>query len=419
MTTNTSPAPTVADWLKIAPETPLGIVGTIPSGSAGGNVANVSWQQTLAAEPAYITRADYYVSMTIELTLPANGSATFSPYAPYSLFNQQYSIGGTTPWSALSMLAFYLDDNRFTVNTDENYPGLGDNSGFFANILDLGSFSTVLGGAGSLTPGQTVTNSTTAPVTNTYTFSFVLPQRLQRRMSNLWGAIPLGDASYEVVNQLQLNPLVGTDPTLAAFINATSGTTATTGSQTTVTAIYTTRSLNSSVQVSNAALPKPSVGFGMQINQNKRSITTGGAWLYSAHTTGMLYTYIAEVFVNDGSPVQMSGMAIGPTQKIQGARTIYEDTQNTLNLYWTRYHRVHGRYPLDGVIEWDLERGDYPPIVSVTPFVGYMTPNDVYSGLFGVPATPAMATFYKPGSNLTLTNASVWDYTYGLVEVGY
>ena len=417
--TATQTSPTTG-WLELAPETYESIVGTIPSGTSGGSVANVSWQAQIPTNPAFITRTEYLVTCEIDVVIPAGASFTLSPFAPWNFFSQSFTIGGSQPWPLTELTAFYLDDNRFNINYDPNYVGLGNNSGYFSAILSEGPTPFVVGGAGSLSPGQTVTNSGTASETVTYSFTFLAPQRLQRKLTNLWGALPTGDASFVVENLLQLNALVGNRPEINPIINASSGVTATLSNQLVVTANYTNRSLNASVTVAGGgALPTPKVGLGLQVNKNSTAITNTGAWQYNPHRTGMLYNYIASVFINNQAPLALDGLAIGPTNLISAARTTYDSSLNNLQMYFNKYHRVHGRYPMTGVYEWDLERGDYPPIASLTPFVAAMTPSDTYAALVGIQPTPAMATFYKVSSNVTLSSAYVVDYSLGLVEVAY
>jgi hypothetical protein len=223
-----------------------------------------------------------------------------------------------------------------------------------------------------------------------------------------------------VENLLQLNALVGNRPEINPIVNASSGVTAKLSNQLVVTANYTNRSLNASVTVAGgAALPTPKVGLGLQVNKNSTAITNTGAWQYNPHRTGMLYNYIASIFINNQAPLALDGLALGPTNLISAARTTYDSSLNNLQMYFNKYHRVHGRYPMTGVYEWDLERGDYPPIASLTPFVAAMTPSDTYAALVGIQPTPAMATFYKVGSSVTLSSAYVVDYSLGLVEVAY
>jgi hypothetical protein len=273
-TPSPQPSPTTA-WLELAPSSPLAIVGTIPSGASGGSVSNVTWQSLIPTNPAFITRVDYQVTLELSVVVPAGASFTLSPYAPYCFFSQSFTVGGAQPWSLIEMVPFYLDDLRSRINYDPNYVGLGDNSGFFQAILSEGPSPAVIGGSGSLTPGQTVTNSGTSSETLTYSFTFTLPQQLTRNRTTLWGALPTGDASFIVENLLQLNSLVGTKPEQNAIINATSGVTASTSGTTTVIASYTMKSLNASVSVENgAAIPTPSVGFGMQINLIQRRSRT-------------------------------------------------------------------------------------------------------------------------------------------------
>jgi hypothetical protein len=133
----------------------------------------------------------------------------------------------------------------------------------------------------------------------------------------------------------------------------------------------------------------------------------------------MIYLYNAELFINNQAPLAIDGFAIGTSALISSARTVYDSTVNTMQQYFLDYHRVHGRYPLTGLYEWDLERGDYPPISSLTPFRGLMTPSEEYAKIVNIVPTPAMSTFYKVPSNTTLSDAYVVNYDLGLITVRY
>jgi hypothetical protein len=94
----TKAATTINSYLKYAATKPYAILGSVPAGSAGGSNANVNWQQQIPIIPAYCTAVEFQVNLPVTLTLPASGTATLSPFAPYSAVLNQLTIAGAPPW---------------------------------------------------------------------------------------------------------------------------------------------------------------------------------------------------------------------------------------------------------------------------------------------------------------------------------
>ena len=417
--TNTAPqANPVAEFLKIAPTQPFTIVGTVASGSSGGSTSNVVWQDDLPVQAAFITAIDYFVELPVSLTLPATtGSAYLSPFAPFSAFSNQIGIGGTSPWPMMEMTPFWLDEVSSKINYDVLYPGLGNNSGVFAGIVDPGPWPNVVGGAGSLDPGTEVTNTTASPTTTNYTFNFHIRQQLQRKRHLLWGAIPLGDVANRITNKMQLNALVGVNPEQNLFVSST-GATAVLNGAATVYAVYESRYIDLAYP-GTAPNPSPTVSMGLQIVRNSKSGFNIGTVTHQLHDTSMLFTALHHIAVNGMLPLQLDYFGDWDTEVQNNARVEFDGTQNTFAEFFTNYHRTYQRYPNKGHYVFDYDKGDFPPITSVTPYVGWRTNTDMYAQLFGIPLTPAMSTAWRFPSSTTASSPYVVMYDFGLKEVPY
>lgn len=417
-TTPTTTADPVQSFLKIAPKQALTIEGSIPAGANGGSTSNVSWQAEIPVQASFMTAVEYFVQLPLTLTIPASGSVTVSPFAPYSAVSQQMTIGGSAPWPMLEATAFYLDQVAQSRNYDPLYPGLGNNSGIFGAIIDEGPWTSVVGGAGSISPGQVITNTGASPVTNTYTLNFKFRQQLQRRRHLLWGALPMGDVANRVVNKFQLNPLVGTNPEFNLFVSASTGTTASLASAATVYATYETRYID----LAYPGIPtsgQPTATMGLQIVRESKSGFSAGTVTHQLHSTSMLYTSIHHLAINNEAPLQLDYFGDWDTESENNAREEFNGTTNTFADYFARYHQTYHRYPLKGHYVFDYERGDFPDLTAVTPYVAWRTNTQTYAQIFGIPLTPAMSTAWRFPAGTSLTNAYVTMYNFGLKEVPY
>lgn len=411
----------VEQFLKTTPTKPIAIVGTVASGASGGNTSNVVWQRNIPITPVYCTDIKLNIVLPVTLSLPASGSATLSPFAPYSSYSQQLTLGGAPPWPFTELTAWYLDELIDKINYDPAYLGLGGDTGFFASIVDTGPNPVVIGGAGSLNPGATVTNSATVSATYNYTFTFNVTIRLQRKRNYMYGSIPFGDAENRPDNEMQLNPLIGTKPENSLFVNATSGATCVLNGQSTVTATYVVRYVDLAYPGASYSKPlAPIVALGLQLNTStKNGITTTGNFVDMTHRTAMVYTQIHHLLINDELPIQSDYFGMWDDQEEQSARWSYDNSRNTFQDYFEDFHRKYGRYPLKGHYLAELERGDYPPISGVTPYNALMTPDENYAAQFSVPVTPAMTTVLRIPSSVTLSNAYIRNYSFGLVNIPY
>jgi hypothetical protein len=415
----TKAATTINSYLKYAATKPYAILGSVPEGSAGGSNANVNWQQQIPIIPAFCTAVEFQVNLPVTLTLPASGTATLSPFAPYSAVLNQLTIAGAPPWPLMEMTPWYFDSTFHRVGYDPNYPGLGGNAGYFAAVLDQGPTPQNIGGSGSLAPGSVVTNSGTSAASTNYVFQFNVRMQLQRKRHLLWGAIPFGDPENRPYNLTQVAPLIGSNPEQSLFVQASSGATCDIGTGgATFNCIYELSYIDLLPDGSQAA-PQPTVDYGLQVSPSTTTGLSAGSIIPITHRTAMAYTAIHHVLVNDQAPLRADYFALWDDQDQQSARWSYDSQNNTFQDYFTRFHRINRRYPHLGVYTAEFDDGVFPEIPSVTPYDAIMSPDKGYASAFGIPVTPAMTTALRIPSSVTVSSPYIRNYEFGLVKVPY
>ncbi len=355
--------------------------------------------------------------MPIALTLAAGESVTVSPFAPYSSFAQSLSIGGSNPWQLIELLPWKLDDVERRINYDPEYVGLGDDTGFFSSVLDPGPNASNIGAAGSIVPGATVTNSGTGPVVNDYTVTFKVRQWMGMLQKSMWGYIPFGDTANEIVNNLQLNPLIGTNPTQCTFYASTSsGNSAVTNGTATVNAVYALRT--PTLAYPSIPVTNPIIEMGRKLERRAVNTSAAGSQDHQKHTTGMLYTSMHHIVLANNQPEQLTYFSRWVSEVPEGALQTYDSQVNTFNEYFTNYHRTYQRLPYKGQYSFDLTRGTYPPDPTLTPSIDIMSPSETYATQFEIPVTPAMSTAWQFPSGAA-SPLQVVMYDFGLVSVPY
>lgn len=438
-----------ASFLQNAPRKFYAIQGTVPLGS-GGAATQVTWQQAVPIIPAYCTNVFLNIQQKFTVTFAANADTCYvSPYAPYSGWNNQITLGGAPPWPATELTPWYLDSIACRTDFDPAAPGLaGVNSGypttnFFAKVLDLGltAWIDTIGSAApaisltaasttdSLNPGQLITNTSGgAAAVLTITANFSLQMRLQRKRHLLWGAIPFGDPENRPNVLMQLLPTVGINPEQCMFISPPGNSAAVTATLTaaaTVTAVYELAYID--LLPAGVQVPEPTVGFGLQLTPATISGLTAGTYATITHRTAQAYTAIHHILVNGGTaatpayakPIQSSYFGLWDDQDPQSARWQFDTTVNTFQMYFDQFFRQKRRYPVIGYYLADFENGVYPEIPSVDPYDAVMSPDATYAAAFGVPVTPAMTTVVRIPTATTAVLGYCRYYAFGLVKVPY
>jgi hypothetical protein len=437
------------EFLKFAPRKFYTVQGTVPTGS-GGASAQVTWNQQVPIIPAYCVNVHLNIQQKIDVIFAANTDKCYiSPFAPYSGWNNQITLGGAPPWAPTELTPWYLDAVKSHIGYDPSYPGLGGtNSGFAAtnflsNILDLGQ-SGWINTIGSAAPATSLTAATTTDnlnpgvlVTNTsggvnakltLTANFSVQLRLQRKRHLLWGAIPFGDPENRPNVLMQLLPMVGTNPEQCMFVSPSTNTapiTATLNGAANVYATYELQYIDLLPQGVN--LPEPQVGFGLQLTASTLSGIAANSYAMVTHRTAQAYTGIHHLLIDGGAggthtypqPIQSNYVGLWDDQDPQSARFQFDSTINTFQQYFDQWHRVNRAYPLKGQYTFDFENGVFPEIPSVDPYDAIMSPDATYAQAFGVPVTPAMTTALRVPAGTTVVNPYVRTYTFGLVKVPY
>ncbi len=438
-----------ASFLQNAPRKFYAIQGTVPIAS-GGAATQVTWQQPIPIIPAYCTSLHLNIQQQLKIVFAANGDhAYISPYAPYSGWNNQITLGGAPPWAATELTPWFLDDIVCRCDFDPAYPGLGGaNSGFpatnfLAAALDLGQAGWIdtIGSAApalslsaasttdNINPGQYVVNTSggvnAALILNAV---FSVQMRFQRKRHLLWGAIPFGDPENRPNNLMQLLPIVGVNPEQCVVVSPPANSAPLVGTlntQATVTAVYELAYIDLLPQ--GVQVPEPTVGFGLQLTAATVSGLIAGTYATVTHRTAQAYTAIHHILVNGGTgatpayakPIQSSYFGLWDDQDPQSARWQFDTTQNTFQIYFDQFFRQKRRYSLLGHYVADFENGIFPEIPSVDPYDAVMSPDATYAAAFGVPVTPAMTTVLRIPVGTTAVNPYIRYYAFGLVKVPY
>ena len=436
-------------FLQNAPRKYYTIQGTVPTGAGSGN-AQVTWNQQVPIIPAYCTSIHLNIQQSIKVTFAANADkCVISPYAPYSGWNNQITLGGAPPWTPTELTPWYLDDVACRTTYDPSYPGLGGaNSGFpssnfFSQILDLGqtgwvnsigsaapaSSLTVAATTDNLNPGLVVTNTAGGVgATLTLDATFSVQMRLQRKRHLLWGAIPFGDPENRPNNLMQLLTLVGTNPEQCMFISPSTNSapiTAVLNGPATVNATYELQYID--LLPAGVQVPEPTVGFGLQLTASTISGMTAGSYAPITHRTAQAYTAIHHILIDGGAggthtypqPIQADYFGLWDDQDSQSARWQFDKSTNTFQQYFDKWHREKRSFPLKGQYTADFENGVFPEIPSVDPYDAIMSPDATYATAFGIPVTPAMTTALRIPAGTTTVNPYVRVYSFGLVKVPY
>ncbi len=436
-------------FLQNAPRKYYTIQGTVPSGS-GAAATQVTWNQQVPIIPAYCTNIFLNIQQTYTVTFAANGDKCYvSPFAPYSGWNNQITLGGAPPWSPTELTPWYLDSLACRTDYDPSYTGLGGaNSGypstnFFSNVLELGQSGWIntIGSAApatsltaaattdNLNPGVTITN-TSGGVNATLTLhaTFNVQMRMQRKRHLLWGAIPFGDPENRPNVLMQLLPTVGTNPEQCMFVSPSTNSakiTAVLASAATVNATYELQYID--LLPSGVQVPEPLVQFGLQLTAGNTAGMTAGSYAMVTHRTAQAYTAIHHILVDGGAggthafpqPIQGDYFGLWDDQDSQSARWAFDQMTNTYQQYFDKWHREKRSYPLIGQYTADFENGVFPEIPSVDPYDAIMSPDATYAQAFGIPVTPAMTTALRIPAGTTTVNPYIRTYTFGLVKVPY
>jgi hypothetical protein len=403
------PTTVASEFLRVAAARDVVIQGSVPAGSAGGGSANVTWQDLVPTIPGLLVELEYQISFSVTLTVPAAGSATLSPYAPYSAWANQLTLGGAPPWPLTELTPWWLDEITEYCNYDPIYPGLGNNAPPAGNNLDAGPSPASFG---------TVPGTVRGPGTYTDVFNFIARIRLQQKRSLLYGAIPMGDPENKIRNVTQLLPLVGNNPEQNMYVGIIGAVTATLTSAATVNAVYHVRYIDL-LPSSDTKVPLPQIGYGVQLNANTSSIQNAGQQNKYYHRDSMAYLKIMSMLINNQVAQRASYFGLWDTQEQKSAKWEFDSQQNSFQAYFSQFKKTYRRYPPMGLYVADFVSGDFPEVPGVTPYNAIMSPDANYADAFDVAVTPAMTTTLSIPSGTAMNGGYQRVYSKGLVGVAY
>lgn len=403
------PTTVASEFLRVAAERDVVIQGSVPSGSAGGGSANVVWQDLVPTIPGLLVELEYQISFSVTCTVPAGGTATVSPFAPYSAWANQLTLGGAPPWPLTELTPWWLDEITEFVDYDPIFPGLGNNAPPAGNNLDAGPSPANF----SVVPG-----TVHGPGTYTDTFNFICRIRLQQKRSLLYGAIPMGDPENKIRNVTQLLPLIGNNPEQNLYVSIGGAVTATLASAATVNAVYHVRYIDL-LPSSDTKVPLPQIGYGVQLNANTSSIQNAGQQNKYYHRDSMAYLKILTMLVNNQIAQRASYYGLWDTQEQKSAKWEFDTQQNSFQAYFSRFKKIYRRYPPMGLYVADFVSGEFPEVPGVTPYNAIMSPDANYADAFDVAVTPAMTTTVSVPSGTSMVGAYQRVYSKGLVGVAY
>jgi hypothetical protein len=426
-------ASAIATFLKIAPTKYYPILGTLAAGTTGGANANVIWQQPIPIIPAFCTAIDYTIQLPLSLTLGSTtGAATASPFAPYSGFMQQMTLGGAPPWPMTEFTPWYLDAIKHRIDYDwadagQNQYGNTNPATYPNNTLDQGpipvNINQLIAGA-TFTPGATYTNVTGAQVTTNFSINFRVRQQLQRKRHLLWGSVPFGDPENRPNNLVQMSPGQGVNPEQVMFVSNVAGGGG--GSSTAVTAantcnVYAKYELRyiDLLPDTLTSVPQPLVNYGLQLTPFSVTNLVPGTIQPITHRTAQIYTSIDHILINNQLPLRADYFGLWDDQDQQSARYSYDAQANSFTEWFDKMQATYRRYFNLGHYFVDMENGIFPEIPSVTPYDALMSPDAGYAAAFGVPITPAMTTSLRIPSATVASSPYARTYSLGLVRVPY
>ena len=403
--------------------------------SDSGGSKNFTWDNPVQDYAAWCTEIELLCTIPLTVTIPAGQSYTWSSFAPYNLLVLNMLIGGSESIPPVSAVPFYLDE--ITSRNDGFDPMLYGPSNAVSGPtipavwLDDGSSVTDGGGSPAaalpITPGATYTNGGTAAVVQNYTFTFyvrmILARNLYaRRQENLVGAVPLGDPSSRPLLNVKLPTLVGTQPENNPIVNAGAGVTCTSSASyaPVVRALWASKTLDQLPPQLSGGIPTPQVMMALELDTNSGyALPNAGQYGKLQIRTAMLYHKRFEVLVNSQVTINPDYTSLWYSDNRSNARYEFDALSNTLQAKYRKYQRQYGRFLPRGVTIHDFIGGETPGVPMFTPYHGLVTPSVSLAGLAGLKAYPAAQTVTRIPAGITLTNAYVTTYDFGLVPVSY
>lgn len=404
-------------WLKYAVQDFAALTGSIPSGATGGQASSsVTWSTNgIPTKPRWLYEYEFYVDITVAVTVPAGGSVQVSNLAPYSSFGSNFSISGTPQQMSMSSVGAWLDEITMRHNYDPNAPGVGTGT-----HADKGAtfFTEDPTAGGVFVPGATISNSGTAAVTTTGRIRFRVRTVLQTNPNQTLGLIPIGDPINRPDLSAWLEQLVGSNPERNLFVNGGSATAALSANAP-IKAVLRMWRVRYAPQGTQFQAGTPRVGMARIQNFNAgQGLTNAGNIEPVQLRNDALYQKAILLVINGAQTIESDLFAIGADEGIDSSFIRYDATENTMQEYYSEVHKTYGRYLPTGAYVYN-SAGRYLENPARDPRAMLLTPSVQYASSQTKAYMPAMTGFVRVPSGTTINGAYVARYTYEYVKVGY
>jgi hypothetical protein len=453
-----SPQEITYNWLRYAKDDYTSVQnGTAPFSSAGGqSAARFNWDVDTPRNPFWCYAIAMQFNLTLTLTIPAGGTVTLSPFAPYSGIGVQLTIGGGQAIQPMSLVPFWLDE--LTSRRDNDWTQYGpaqiinaDSAASVAGVPQPMTFvpswqwdgSDYIGGTNGIIqplsitdsagakyyPGQVIPNSGGSALVLTLTVKFQAWMQLGRKLygrnlEDLTGCIPMGDPANRPTLYVNIANLVGTFPEQNLFVATGSGGAAATA-VTSATVPSTCQTIWVCKQLDqlpdNVSVGTPKVLSALEVNTNGGfAIQNAGQFVNMIFDTAMVYNKRLHVLVNNQLPQSADYFGIWYSENQSNARFFWDGQSNNLQEYFRRIRRVYGRNLPKGIYVADLVGGEFPEFPRETPYRGEIVTSTTLAGLTGLKPYPnAQTTIRIPSGTSMSGTAYVNTYSFGTVPVSY
>jgi hypothetical protein len=462
-TQQASPQEITYQWLRYSKDDYTSVQnGTAPFSSQGGQAAaRFNWDVDTPRNPFWCWAIAFQFRLTVTLSIPAGGTVTLSPFAPYSGIGVQLTIGGGQAIQPMSLVPFWLDeltsrrDNDWTqyapgmvadpawgpaAGQGALVPGVPASLSFLPQWAWDGSDYT--GGTNGVIqplaitdqagakyyPGQVIPNSGGTTLNLTMTFRFQAWMQLGRKLygrnlEDLTGCIPMGDPANRPTLYVNVASLIGTFPEQNMFVSNAAGalaasaiTHATTPS--TCQVIWVCKQLDQLPD--NVSVGTPKVLSALEVNTNGGfSVQNAGQFVNLIFDTAMVYNKRFHVVVNNQLPVSADYFGIWYSENQSNARFFWDGTLNNLQEYFRMIRQVYGRNMPQGVYVADLVGGRFPEFPRETPYRGEIVTSTTLAGLTGLKPYPNAQTTLRYQAGSPMSSAYVNTYSFGTVPVSY
>lgn len=448
-----SPQEITYNWLRYARDNFSSVQnGTAIPGSPGGQaVCRFNWDVDTPRNPFWCYAIAFQFNITVDLSIPAGGSVTISPYAPYSGVGVMLTIGGGQAIQPMSLVPFWLDEitsrrnfdwtmygpqqqldnpsrtSQSMVSMQQNNAWVWDGTDYVGGTNGILDPMTIIDSNGALyRPGQTITNSGSSAQALVLTFKFQAWMQLGRKLygrnlEDLTGCIPMGDPANRPTLYVNVQTLLGNFPEQNMFVGATnSATTATTDTTISPTCqcIWVCKELDQLPDGVSVGTPK--VLSALEVNTNGGfSVQNAGQFINLIFDTAMVYNKRFHIMVNNQLPASADYYGLWYSENQSNARWYFDGTLNNMQEYFRLTRKRYGRNMPQGVYICDVVGGEFPEFPKETPYRGEIVTSTTLAGLTGLKPYPNAQTTLRYPAGTAMSSAYVNTFSFGTVPVSY